>query len=218
MNTKGKIFTMVAVMGLSTVIVGGIGFYAITQGEALEQELSQVDKEKFLTERLNRYVTAVVMESRGAYMAKDATSAKAAADGILANLEKLDETLTAVQQVMQDEDLVDEFATIASEVEEFEKFRTETARLAVEVGPEAANLQGNNEANRANRSALQVALDEAVEHLEGEHVAKEAEFLAMSETLRWIIPIATLLMLAFSIGVATWIGRSLIGSVNRSSS
>src|SRR5215210_1787323 len=41
----------------------------------------------------------------------------------------------------------------------FKAFRTETARLGVEVSPQAGNEQGNNEANRANRKAFQESID-----------------------------------------------------------
>ena len=43
---------------------------------------------------------------------------------------------------------------MASRAAEFRTFRSETARLGTTVSIEAANEQGNNEANRANRKAL----------------------------------------------------------------
>jgi methyl-accepting chemotaxis protein len=215
MNTKGKIFTIVAVMGLATVLVGGIGYYGVTQGEALEHELAHSAEEKFLVERLNRAVTTVVMESRGAYMAKDPMAAKAASDGILAGLEEVKETAGTLTSYVKGDAYEAEFAKINASLADFHTMRAETARLAVEVGPEAANVQGNNEANRGNRKALQAALDEAVVYFEEEHAAAEAEFLALSELLRWIIPIFTLISVLVSIAVAALLGRSVIANVNR---
>src|SRR3546814_2092662 len=51
-------------------------------------------------------------------------------------------------------------------VNDFAKFRRETAKLGIEEGPEAANKQGNNDANRANRQALNERSEEHTSELQ----------------------------------------------------
>src|SRR5690606_17924734 len=55
------------------------------------------------------------------------------------------------------------FDALVARAQEFKAFRIETARLGTEVSPAAANEQGNNEANRANRKAFQKEIDAVVE-------------------------------------------------------
>jgi methyl-accepting chemotaxis protein len=55
------------------------------------------------------------------------------------------------------------FDAVVARAAEFRTFRSETARLGTQVSPVAANEQGNNESNRANRKAFQQEIDAVVE-------------------------------------------------------
>jgi methyl-accepting chemotaxis protein len=56
-----------------------------------------------------------------------------------------------------------DFDAMMARAAEFRQFRSETVRLGREVGPPAANEQGNNEGNRANRKAFQAEIDAVVD-------------------------------------------------------
>ncbi|MDT9071536.1 hypothetical protein RSW38_25720, partial [Escherichia coli] len=70
-------------------------------------------------------------------------------------------------------------------------FRLETARLAREAGPQAANQQGNNEANRANRKAYQAEIDAVVKNDIAGLEAVRAGIDDFVTTTFWLVIIVT---------------------------
>jgi methyl-accepting chemotaxis protein len=159
MRIRTKIFALVAALSLVT---GGIAAVGVTTLQSANQAMSDVrasDRRAFYIERLNRLVTAVVMEARGVYAAKDTAAAKQFSEGILKFLKDIDALLVQWEPLVRPEDK-GAFDQLKKDAATFKTFRTETARLGVEVSPQAGNEQGNNEANRANRKAFQASIDE----------------------------------------------------------
>ena len=95
-----------------------------------------------------------------------AKDAKSFADGLMSDLDEIDKVLAAWSPSVP-EALKAEFAKLQDRAHEFRTFRTETARLGVTDGPDAANKQGNNDANRANRKAFQAEIDAVVAGRQG---------------------------------------------------
>ncbi len=77
---------------------------------------------------------------------------------------------------------------IEKAVEEFIAFRTETIRLGREVSSAAANAQGNNDLNRANRKALNDLLVAFVKRNEDAGNALGDEAAAFTKQIEWILP------------------------------
>jgi len=98
------------------------------------------------------------MEARGVYASKDSQAAKQFSQGILKFLNDIDALLKEWEPLVLEADKP-LFEAVRTTAASFKTFRTETARLAVEVSPQAGNEQGNNEANRANRKAFQESID-----------------------------------------------------------
>ncbi|AWK85952.1 methyl-accepting chemotaxis protein [Azospirillum thermophilum] len=97
------------------------------------------------------------MDSRGIYMARDAKEAEKYAPALLANLaamERLMQEWTAITPAAERPRLQE----ITVKVREFIAFRTELVRLARTVATADARAYGDNDANRANRQALNVRL------------------------------------------------------------
>ena len=78
--------------------------------------------------------------------------------GIMNFLADLDANMAAWKEHIAPEDR-EEFARAQARTEEFIRFRTELVRLGNEVGQAAARDWGDNEINRANREALNRAID-----------------------------------------------------------
>ena len=173
-------------MSLVTFTVGGLSIYAVGEyrdrAAAFEQTADRAQK----GEMLNRLVTAVVMEARGVYAAKDSTAAGPFAEGIIKNLESMEKLIAAWAPLVPDAQKAT-FDTLGSRFKEFKVFRTETARLGREVNPQAANQQGNNDANRANRKAYQAEIDAVVKSDMAELANVKAGMETFGTTMFWLV-------------------------------
>ncbi|WP_411034598.1 methyl-accepting chemotaxis protein [Shinella sp. BYT-45] len=189
MKIRGKIYLIVGVMGLISVLIGGIAVHVVSEySDKLRQYENAADR-AFLGEHLNRQVTAVVMESRGIYASKDVEAAKKFAEGIGKELDGIDETLNRWRPIVPEEQKA-AFDAVVARAAEFRAFRTETARLGTEVSPAAANEQGNNESNRANRKAFQKEID-AVVQTDNENLTAIKADVAAFETLMLTLVLGT---------------------------
>ncbi|MDX3926569.1 MAG: methyl-accepting chemotaxis protein [Shinella sp.] len=162
MKIRSKIYLTVAVMGLISVLIGAISLFVAGEYDQKLRQYENAADRAFLGEHLNRQVTAVVMESRGIYAAKTSEAAKKFADGILKELDAIDQTLATWRPLIPQQQ-AQAFDAVVARAKEFRGFRSETARLGTEVSPVAANEQGNNEENRANRKAFQAEIDAVVQ-------------------------------------------------------
>ncbi|MPT24347.1 MAG: methyl-accepting chemotaxis protein [Starkeya sp.] len=205
MKITGKIYSIVATLGLTTAIVGGISVYTLAHETRLANKLDQLHRQAFLAERINGLVSTVVMDARGIYMSKDTDAAKPFVAGLKRSLNQLEETAQEVTST-NDADVQASFGPVAKDVADFVTFRAETARLATVEGPQAANTQGNNEANRANRKALQTSLNEHVDRLHNMTDPLREEFNTVSSWAGLVILAATIIGLLIGIGTGLYIG------------
>jgi methyl-accepting chemotaxis protein len=162
MKISGKIYAIVAMMGFVALAIGGMTAYTIVEYNKRLEALENAADRAHRGERLNRLVTAVVMEARGIYAAPTSDAAEPFAKGLLQNLDMIDTHLSGWRPLINDEGLA-AFEAVVVRSAEFRRFRAETASIARKVGPVAANTQGNNDENRANRRAFQGEIDALVQ-------------------------------------------------------
>jgi methyl-accepting chemotaxis protein len=159
---SGKIYTLVAVMCLSSLMIGATALFAMVGYGSKLEEYKLASQRAYNGERLNRFVTAVVMEARGIYGASSPEKAKKFADGLMDDLAEMD-TVIAAWAPLVPAAQQDDFTKVVNRSKEFKQFRSETARLGTTVSIAAANEQGNNDANRDNRKAFQKEIDAVVD-------------------------------------------------------
>ncbi len=163
MKIRSKINLLVGLLSLVACSIGGLSIYAINKYHDQALALDSVADRARHGETLNRLVTAVVMEARGVYAAKDTAAAAKFSDGIVKNLDDMAALLKEWKPQVPAYQAAS-FDNIEKRFAEFRTFRTETARLGREVSPQDANTQGNNEANRENRKAYQTEIDAVVKN------------------------------------------------------
>ena len=204
MNISGKVYSLVGIMGAAAAVIGAMGIFVTLQYAQKSQELQDVAHRAFLGEKVNRLVTAVVMDARGIYAAPSVEKAKPFGEGIRESLDKMDAVFGEWAPLVPAEQR-DEFDAMVAKAKEFRSFREETARLA-ETDPKAANAQGNTDENRANRKAYQKDIDLVVEA----DLAAQAELndglAAFRTTMLTAIGGVTLLALAVGAGLGMMIG------------
>jgi len=205
MKIGGKIYAIVGLMGLVAVAIGGIAGYTINEYNKRLAGLENAAERAYLGERLNRYVTAVVMESRGIYASKTTEQADQFGKGIHRFLDQIDVLLTQWRPLVDEGGLAD-FNAVVARSAEFRAFRTETARLGTEVDPAEANLQGNNEENRANRKAFQGEIDAVVNRDQQILADIKADIGSFQSAMAVLIGAVVLVGLAIGAGGAAYIG------------
>ncbi|SCX20768.1 Aspartate chemoreceptor protein [Agrobacterium sp. DSM 25558] len=161
LRIRGRINLLVGLLSLVACTIGGLSIFAVNEYHKQTLTLDAVADRARRGETLNRLVTAVVMEARGIYAAKDTAAASKFGDGLMKNLADMD-TLLKQWKPQVPASQTAQFANLEKRFEEFRTFRTETARLGRDVSPQDANAQGNNDANRENRKAYQGEIDAVV--------------------------------------------------------
>jgi methyl-accepting chemotaxis protein len=166
-------------------------------------------------ESLNRLVTAVVMEARGIYASKDKAAAVKFGEGVIKNLESM-ETLIAAWKPIVPAAQKSAFSSLSTRFSEFKAFRLETVRLSRDTGPEAANEQGNNDANRENRKAYQAEIDAVVKSDLAELVSVKAGMERFGHTMLWLVSLITIAGIAAGAAFGLYVGtRQLSGPIRR---
>ncbi len=184
MTIKMRIILLVGCFAVMASAITGLGIVTINDYNRILRDISIAHDNAYRGEHLNRLVTAVVMESRGVYMSKDTTEAKKYADGVDKNLDDIQKLLGDWQGSIQPGQLP-EFDAVKAKAAEFVGFRRELARLGRDVSPEAANEQGNNDANRNNRKAFQQNIDAMVADIHGKLDATNVRLEAFKTQRIW---------------------------------
>jgi methyl-accepting chemotaxis protein len=192
-------------MGFAALLIGATALDATHEYNERLQVYEQTADRAYLGERLNRYVTAVVMEARGIYAAEAAKDTKSFADGLTADLDEIDQVLAKWAPLVPDRQK-QAFASLTARSQEFRTFRTETARLGATDGPDAAAKQGNNDANRANRKAFQAEIDAVVKSDQAELRNVDADIQAFREMIFWAVVAMIVLGISTGVGLGVYIG------------
>lgn len=143
-------------MGMLTIVaivmaVMGLSSMSVYQSEVENMGVSA--KRAVLSEQINGLINAVVMDSRGIYMARDAAEVEKFAKSMTESLNTLDQRLTAYEAVI-DPAVATEMRDAVTRGREFIRFRTDMANVGRSEGAAAARVVGDNDANRANRKAF----------------------------------------------------------------
>jgi methyl-accepting chemotaxis protein len=204
-RVSGKVYSLVGILGAAAIVIGAMGLFVTVQYGAKSAALLEISQRAYLGERLNRMVTAVVMEARGIYAAESSEKAKPFAEGIMKNLDKMDAALAEWKPLVPDAQKAT-FEAMVAKAAEFRTFRAETGRLGAEVGPKEAADQGNTEANRANRKAFQADIDAVVEADLAELETMTGSLASFRSTMLMLISSVTLLAVAIGAGLGIHIG------------
>jgi methyl-accepting chemotaxis protein len=156
---SSQIFASVALLGLAAAITIVMGIRTLSGYAAMTDEMQTASARMLMAERMNGLVNAVVMDTRGMIMSSDAGDAERFAGPLLANLSEIRTVMERWRPLVPANDKV-AFQAVADQVDAFVTFREEVVRQGRAQGPAAVNVLSNNDANRANRQALNASLQQ----------------------------------------------------------
>ena len=202
-----RLYSIFALFALLTAAMTALSDYNTRQNGELTKAIEIAGRAALNVERVNSLVYAVVMESRGVYMSSEAGAVKKFGDGLL----KFNDQILAVvknwESIVQVDD-AEQFATFKKRIEQFVDFRKELVRRAIEVSPAAGREWGDNDANRAVRSALNQDLEalSKVYAERGKRIARQAD---VNQQLAFVLTcIGGFVLLLVGLGVVI-ISRSI---------
>ena len=158
LSLAAKLYSVFALVGVLIAAITALSDYNTRRQLELTEAVKTASRAALNVERVNSLVYAVVMESRGVYMSTEAAVVKKYGDGLL----KFNDQILAVvkdwESIIQADD-AQQFAVFKKRIEQFIDFRKELVRRGVEIGGAAGREWGDNDANRAVRSALNKDLE-----------------------------------------------------------
>lgn len=195
-----------ATIGVLCLVLVGLTLHAQRIERELVESTSEIAQKQALVERANGLVYAVVMESRGLYMADTPAKIERFGKGLEAQLEALRKTRDGWRALVRADDAAD-FALFDKNCDEFIRLRTELVREARAKGAEGARAVGDNDANRAVRTAFNDSLDAL-----SQTYKRRAAEVVQSNDLRhfWTALVANgflLLVAAMTLGGWAWTAR-----------
>ncbi|KIL96983.1 Methyl-accepting chemotaxis protein [Paramagnetospirillum magnetotacticum MS-1] len=153
MRIAGKIYLAVAILVVAVAVVGIMGLSTLRSYKTVVDEMGDVSRSAVLGERVNGLILAVVMDSRGIYMAQSPAESEKYAVPLLKNLDKLRSVLKEWGE-QYPADKRGNFVEAQKAAEDFIRFRTELVRLSRDATLPEARAFGDNDANRKVRAAL----------------------------------------------------------------
>ena len=158
LSLAAKLYSTFALIALLTAATAVLSHYNTQRNGALTEAIETANRAALNVQRVNSLVYAVVMESRGVYMSAEPADVKKYGDGLLKFNDQILGVVKNWESIIQADD-AEQFATFKKRIEQFVEFRKELVRRGIEINAAAGREWGDNDANRAVRSALNKDLE-----------------------------------------------------------
>jgi methyl-accepting chemotaxis protein len=208
LSLAAKLYSIFALFALLTAAITVLSDYNTRQNAEIAKAIETANQAALNVERVNSLVYAVVMESRGIYMSTETAVVKKYGDGLLKFSDQLLVMVKNWESLVQADD-AEQFSIFSKRIEQFVDFRKELVRRATEVSPAAGREWGDNDANRAVRSALNRDL-EALSGIYRERAKRTARQVEINRGLALLLTgMGGLALILVGIGVLI-ISRSVV--------
>ncbi|MCD9105522.1 methyl-accepting chemotaxis protein [Bradyrhizobium japonicum] len=180
-----KLYAIFALFALLTAAIALLSDYNSRRSAELTSAIETANAAALNVERVNSLVYAVVMESRVVYMSTEPAVVKKYGEGLLKFNAQILDVVKRWETIVKADD-AEQFATFKKRIEQFVEFRKELVRRGVEINAAAGREWGDNDANRAVRSALNKDL-EALSKVYAERARQIALETETNRTLSFVL-------------------------------
>ena len=165
MKIRGKIYSIVAVLGLAACVITGMGIHSLGESSQHTEELDRAAQRAFFVERVNHLITAVNAGTRGVH---SSISDKEMTDYVEEIRKNSDAMLAAIEEwrkIVPAERLAS-FEEVVKNATDYRDIRMRLGLLGAKEGSMAAKTAINADPSiKQNRIALQKSLDEQRESI-----------------------------------------------------
>ena len=209
LRIAGKLYLAVSILVVAVLVVGAMGLSTLRSYKTVVDEMGDVSRSAVLGERVNGLILAVVMDSRGIYMAQSQADSEKYAPPLLKNLDKLRTVLKEWRDQLPPDKRA-RFVEAEKATEDFIRFRAELVRLSREATLPEARTFGDNDANRKVRAALNDTIKSLAADNESEVIRLRdlviSEFGAQQARLLIVLGLG----LIFGISAASFVAQAKI--------
>jgi len=200
LSLAAKLYSIFALFAVLTAAITALSDYNTRHNLELTEAVETASRAALNVERVNSLVYAVVMESRGVYMSSEPAVVKKYGEGLLQFNDKILAVVKNWESIVQADD-AEQFAVFKKRIEQFVEFRKELVRRGVEINAAAGREWGDNDANRAVRSALNKDL-EALSKVYAERRKEIARQSELNRTMAFLLTgLGALALVVVGIGV-----------------
>jgi methyl-accepting chemotaxis protein len=200
LSLAAKLYSTFALIALLTAATAIMSHYNTQRNGELTEAIETANRAALNVQHVNSLVYAVVMESRGIYMSTEPADVKKYGDGLLKFNDQILGVVKNWEAIVQADDS-EQFATFKKRIEQFVDFRKELVRRGVEINAAAGREWGDNDANRAVRSALNKDLEalSKVYAERGKQIVLQAQFNRTMALLLTALGALTLAVVGFGV-------------------
>src|SRR5436853_1624804 len=206
-SLAAKLYSIFGLIALLTAAITALSDYNTRRNTELTEAVATASRAALNVERINSLVYAVVMESRGVYMSTEPAVVKKYGEGLLKFNGQILEVVKGWETIVKADD-AEQFATFKKRIEQFVEFRKELVRRGIEINAAAGREWGDNDANRAVRSALNKDL-EALSKVYAERSKRLALQTDTNHTMAFVLTCLGGLMLVLVVMGVLIISRSV---------
>jgi len=210
-NISEKMWLVVILMGLIAIVIGAVG---ISGMEALDSQSGEIEKASARAvtgERANALILAVVMDSRGIYMAQSETEVEKYAKPLLDNLKMFEKRMSEWESQEPPAQQA-EFAKLKAAASRFVEFRRELVRISRAEGGSAGRSFGDNDVNRQSRQELN-HFTEAFADLNNKDIVTTSEAMDRLRYERILISVVLTIIGIVGVGaLSSYIGQYTIAA------
>ena len=210
-NIATRLFGILALLGLTTCIAGGAIIHVLQVYSDTVTSMQRASERAIIGEQVNGLINAVVMDSRGVYMARNAADVEKFGKPLLKNLTNI-EDLMARWATLVDPGSRADFDDCMRQVRDFVSLRTAVVEAGRTQGGPAADKIGNNDANRANRQAFNQAVVVLAQKNAKEITTLGDELARFRDVVSTALPV---ILVGGIIFVATLAGFLVVGGITR---
>ncbi|MFV3129567.1 methyl-accepting chemotaxis protein [Niveispirillum sp. KHB5.9] len=199
-----KVNLAMGMLAVVAIVMAVMGLSAMSVYQTKVEEMGQDTKRAVLSEQINGLINAVVMDSRGIYMARDAAELEKFAKTMTTSLDLLGKRLDEYEAVV-DPAVAADMRDAVKRGREFITFRTDMMNAGRAEGAAAARVIGDNDANRANRKAFNDVMVKLSALQVGEVLKGIQEMDSFGQRQQMIMMTVAVLGILLSVGFAVWL-------------
>lgn len=183
-----RLFGVLALLGLTACIAGGAVVHVLQIYSNTVTAMQRASERAIIGEQVNGLINAVVMDSRGVYMARNAADVEKFGKPLLKNLTIIEDLVARWARLVDPQSRAD-FDDCVRQVRDFVTLRTAVVEAGRTQGGPAADKIGNNDANRANRQAFNQAVVVLAKKNADEIAILGAELARFRDTAATVLPV-----------------------------
>lgn len=201
----------VALAVLVAAALGFLGYYKVANARLIDRA-ETIAQAAATIERINGLIFAIVMDSRGHYVAANVEAQRRFGQTKAEFMQRLEAAGRELTQVVTPEN-AEQFRGLEARMAQFRAFRAEISKVGIEQGAAAARALGDNDANRSLRQALNRDVEAFAAALQADRDRVFGSIQTLQNFAMIVLVALSIFVVAVVIASVIWLRRSVVGPI-----